>query len=389
VNDVAALLLTALLLLFAGLLYFVYDGYLRLLRVIHHFAHRSEPVVSRTDADRPSIAVLIAVHNEAHQIVERVENVLAQDYTEGLVQVVLASDGSTDDVCGVVGERFGGAVRVVHSAERLGKSGIQNLAVESIDTEIVLFSDADTRFAPGFLRALVAPFADESVGAVQAHLLFVPADPSAPVSGQGRYWRSELEIRQLEADLGVLAVASGACIAMRRQLWCPLDPAFGDDCVIPLDVVSQSKKVAYAAQAVAFEPAEEDTDHVVRARERMTLRNWQGTWSRPALLNPFVHPGYAGALWSHKLLRWLSPVWLIGFSFSALALPFVSTHRLFVLPAVAVALFCVLALVGAIAQARSSRVPICTSIHHFVLANVGFLRGLVRAMRGDSITRYR
>jgi len=384
-----AVLLTALLVLFAGLLYYVYDGYLRLLRVVHHFAPRHDPVAVRADSALPSVAILIAVHNEAHQILERVGNVLSQDYTPALVEVVLASDGSTDDLRGIVAEHFGEAVRFVHSNERVGKSEIQNRAIESIDATIVVFSDADTRFAPGFLRALVAPFADESVGAVQAHLLFVPADPSEPVSGQGRYWRAELEIRQLEADLGVLAVASGACIAMRRHLWRPLDPAFGDDCVIPLDVVSQSKTVAYAANAIAYEPAEATSDHVVRSRERMTLRNWQGTWSRPALLNPFVHPGYAGALWSHKLLRWLSPVWLIGFSTCALALPFVSTHSFFLIPAGAVVTFCMLGLVGAVAQARSRRVPICTSIHHFLLANLGFLRGLLRAMRGDTITRYR
>jgi cellulose synthase/poly-beta-1,6-N-acetylglucosamine synthase-like glycosyltransferase len=279
-------------------------------------------------------------------------------------------------------------VRLVHAEHRVGKSAIQNRAVDTIGASILVFSDADTRFAPGFLTAVVAPFGDPSVGAVQAHLLFVPEDPSAVV-GQARYWRAELEIRQLEADLGILAVASGACISVRRELWRPLDPGVGDDCMIPLDVVSQSRTVAYAADAIAHEPADAEFDHVVSTRARMTLRNWQGTWSRAALLDPFRHPGYAFALWSHKILRWLSPIWLLGLTVSAVALPFAAARRARLLPAAAVGAFYSLALVGALARTRSRRVPIGTAVYSFVLANLGFLHGLTKAARGVTISRYR
>lgn len=386
----APLLLSALVVSFALTLWFVFDGYLRCLRLACRFASRADGIAPAGEQeDLPSLAVLITVHNEAHQIEERIENVLEQGYPRGLLEVVVASDGSTDDLAEVVAGRFGDEVRLVQADSRLGKSLMQNLAVESTDASIVLFSDADTRFTEGFLRSVVAPFADESVGAVQAHLLFVPADGSAGTVSQARYWRAELEIRRLESELGILAVASGSCIAVRRHLWRPLDSAFGEDCMIPLDVVLQSRTVAYAETAIAFEPEDEEFENVIRSRSRMTLRNWQGTWSRAELLNPFTHPGYAFALWSHKLLRWLSPVWLIGLSLSALALAVTSSSRLLLLPAAAVVGFHLMALVGWLAQTRSRRVPVCATVYAFVLANLGFLGGLLKVARGQTIRTYR
>ena len=384
-------LIGAFMVLFGALLYVVFDGYLRVLRLACRFTpHRGgvEYEVA-TGAPLVTICVLITVHNEAQQIVARVQNVLSQDYPAELLEVVIASDGSTDDLESVVTENFGDQVRVIHSELQVGKSTMQNRALESIQSSVVQFTDAATRFAPGFLREIAKPFADERVGAVQAHLLFVPRDPSTGPASQARYWRAELEIRQLEDRLGILAVTSGACVAMRRELWRPLDPAFGEDCIIPLDVILQSRKVVYAAAAIAHELEGEEFENVVKSRTRMTLRNWQATWSRSELLNPFALPGYALALWSHKLLRWLTPVWLLGLSLSALALPLVSSRRLFLLPAGAVLAFYLLALVGGLAKAKGARVPVCASIYAFILANLGFLGGLIQAARGHTITRYR
>ncbi len=396
--------LTALVVVFGGLVWWVYDGYLRCLRIAHRlagkrFADASTLMDIPGDADADAeagipdvtglhMAVLVGVHNEAHQIVERVRNVLDQDVPGGRVEVVLASDGSTDDLAAIVSEHFGEDVRIVHSPERVGKSQMQNQAMASIDADIVVFSDADTRFAPGFLRAVVAPFADPTVGAVQAHLLFGGGPPGSLAASQGRYWRAELAIRQLEASFGVLAVASGACIAIRRSLWCPLDPAYGDDCMIPLDVVAQGHRVAYAPGAVAHEPADGEFDRVIANRTRMTLRNWQGTWSRSELLNPRRQPGYAFALWSHKVLRWLSPVWLLGFAGCAIALGLVGEAPLAWVPAVGFGGVALAAAVGWLGATRSIRVPMCASVYAFALANVGFAGGLVKAIRGQRISSY-
>jgi len=403
--TVIQVVLVGLVVLFAGLLVHVYAGYLRCLRLLDRLAARRraaapgappEPVTHAT-TPLPHVTVLVGVHNEAHQIIDRIANVLDQAYPADRLEVVIASDGSTDGIEQLVELRFGGStprpVHVVHAAERAGKSAMQNRAIATVTSNVVVFTDADTRFAPGFLTAIVAPFVDDAVGAVQAELLFAgPAadgPPSTAGASQGRYWQTELEIRSREATLGVLAVSSGACIAVRRELWVPLDPAIGEDCMIPLDVVMQGRKVAYAVDAVAHDCADEDLGEVVRTRARMTLRNWQGTWSRPALLNPLRHPGYAFALWSHKVLRWLSPIWLLGLAVSSVALAILGHHPLTAAPAVGVLVFAVAAAAGGLAERRRRRLPICSSLYAFVLANTGFFLGLVYALRGTRITSYR
>lgn len=379
--------MAAMALLFSGLLYFVYAGYLQLLRILCFLRPDHTPPRTTVPAELGEVAVLITVHNEAAQIVERVENILDQEYPVGLLDIVVASDGSTDGLAAAV-EPFGDAVRLVHVDHRVGKSIIQNRAMETIRAPIVLLTDADTRFAPDFLQAVVKPFADRSVGAVQAHLLFVPVG-STTRTGQSRYWRSELQIRQSEAELGILAVASGSCIALRRDLWRPLDADHGEDCVVPLDVVLQARTVAYASEAIASEPADDDLENLIRTRARMTVRNWQGTFSRSRLLNPFRHPGYAFALCSHKVLRWLSPIWLVGLTVCALALPLLSARPLAYVLAGAVSALYLAALAGALASARSLTVPILSEAHGFMLANLGFLYGLVLAARGRTISHYR
>ena len=109
-------------------------------------------------------------------------------------------------------------------------------------------------------------------------------------------------------------------MAVRRQLLRPLPAHVGDDCIIPLDVVAAGALVRHAATAIAHDVNETRIHRELRARARMTARNWTGTWMHPRLLSPLHHPGFAFALWSHKLLRWLSPVLLAMMGGSALLL---------------------------------------------------------------------
>lgn len=372
-----------------GLVYYVYDGYLRLLLVLAGARPSQRVTEEVAPVALPSVTVVVAVFNEAHQIADRISNIVEQDYPRELLQVVVASDGSTDELAAAMSETDGRSVRLVSLDHRVGKSAIQNLAMESVESSIVLFSDASTRFEAGFLRAMATAFRDENVGAVQGHLLFAPEDESRPASSQSRYWSAEIRIRRLESSLGILAVSSGACIALRRELWRPLDVAVGEDCVIPLDVVLQSKRVTYCDAATAIERADDDLDDLISARSRMTLRNWQGTWSRSELLNPFKYPGYSLALWSHKLLRWLSPVWILGATVSAIALLFATSDWLARVPAGIVLTAYLLAAAGAVAHRFARRVPVCSAVYAFFLANVGFLSGLVRAAKGETIRSYR
>jgi cellulose synthase/poly-beta-1,6-N-acetylglucosamine synthase-like glycosyltransferase len=366
------------------ILFYVYFGYLILLRGLVLFFGKPREQSREETVTTPAVTVLVTVHNEQARIRECLDNILSLDYPREKLDVLVASDGSSDETDSIVAEYASRApVRLLRLA-RVGKSAAQNAAVAQCRSEIVALADADSKFEREYLRNLILPFSEPSVGCVTAEL-HIRRRRGAIAEGQGWYWGYELRLRQLESALGILAVASGSAMAFRRVAFRALPADVGEDCMIPLDCAMQSLKVVHATQARASDSMNEEETRELNARIRMTLRNWIGTWQRSDLLNPFRCPGYAFALWSHKVLRWLSPFFLLAMTVCSLAL--ISTP-LFRIAPLAMGLFYFAAFVGWRAQARGWRLPLVGLIYSFCLANVGFFWGVVYALSGRSITLY-
>ncbi|MFN5905285.1 MAG: glycosyltransferase family 2 protein, partial [Planctomyces sp.] len=244
-------------------------------------------------------------------------------------------------------------------------------------------------FNPGWMKQVVQHFQAPEVGAVDGRLCYGSPAVAQVQASQGRYWLYEMKLRRLESRLGILAVLSGAGFALRRSAFVPMDPAIGEDCIVPLDVVSQGLLVVHDPEAVHFDEFETDTGVTLRRRVRMTLRNWQGTWQRGRLLNPLRHPGYAFALWSHKILRWLSPVFLLAATASAagLLLLQVTVPRLLLAGPYA-ALFLAAAF-HLLFERRRRLLPGTGAAYSFVLANTAFIIGVAKALAGWQIRAYR
>jgi cellulose synthase/poly-beta-1,6-N-acetylglucosamine synthase-like glycosyltransferase len=374
-------------------LYWIYDGYGRFLSICVRLKPRraSEDLMLRETpqgSSPPTITVLLTVHNEASVIRSRIENLLRCDYPSECLTILVASDGSTDDTNQIVRTFHNDRVQLFESPG-LGKTATQNAAIRNIQSDLIVFTDADIQFDPQWLNHVVRRFADPRVGAVDGRLLYGHAAANAVQSTQGAYWNYEVRLRDLESRLGILAVVAGACLAIRRSLFVPMDPAIGEDCIVPLDIVSQGFLVVHEPQAIAHNAFETDTATTLRRRIRMTLRNWQGTWTRCHLLNPFRHPGYAFALWSHKLLRWLSPVFLGSASFSAMAglIQYQDVVSLAIfLPFAGLFL---LAACGWLSSRRQIHLPAAGAAYVFLLANTAFLIGIWRAVTGHRIHSYR
>ncbi|MBL8819463.1 MAG: glycosyltransferase [Planctomyces sp.] len=374
-------------------LYWIYDGYGRFLQVCS-LVYGAAPVKTReaatidTQKQLPSITVLLTVHNEERVIEDRIQNLLQCDYPRHLLDILVASDGSTDRTAEIVSRYADSGVRLLESPG-LGKTATQNLAFRQIESELVVFTDADIQFDTGFLRQIAGPFADPLVGAVDGRLLYTRDEQPTTVVGQGFYWNYELKVRYLESRMGLLAVVAGACFALRRKLFVPMDPSIGEDCIVPLDVVSQGYLVLHEPTAVAYDRYDDSAELTLRRRIRMTLRNWQGTWTRPALLNPLKKPGYAFALWSHKLLRWLSPVFLGLATCSATGLLVAAPGWLSILAVMPFVMLFGLAASGWMAGRTGLRLPGAGTAFSFVLANTAFMIGIWRATLGERIHSYR
>ena len=377
-------------------LYWIYDGYGRFLAMVCWLTRKETIVRSATPEVQtadcittwPTVTVLLTVHNESAIIRRRIDNILACDYPPDRLQVLIASDGSTDATNSIVAAMSDARV-CLYESPGLGKTGTQNAAIRSIQSDIIVFTDADILFEPAWLKRVALRFCDSAVGAVDGRAIYRGCSSDAIQVNQGYYWNYELKLRWLESQLGILAVVAGACFAVRRNLFITMDPAIGEDCIVPLDIVSQGFRVVHEPQATAYFEAEEDSSITLRRRIRMTLRNWQGTWTRASLLNPVRHPGYAFALWSHKLLRWLSPVFLAIATCSSLGQFILDPGVVSCLVFAPFGLMFALAAIGWRLTASETRIPGAGTAYSFVLANTAFLIGIWRAMTGHRIHSYR
>jgi cellulose synthase/poly-beta-1,6-N-acetylglucosamine synthase-like glycosyltransferase len=327
-----------------------------------------------------SVTALVVAWNEEKEIGARVRN-LARQKCAGLpLGIFVASDGSSDSTLSEAVKAAPGRVVARHFPRR-GKSATLNLAMREICDEIVILSDADTDFAPDCVERLLEPFTDPEVGCVTGTM--ISRDGSLPLSkDQGLYWRFENHLRLCESENGILVTAAGACMALRRELFEPLAPTRGDDCMIPLDIARKGYRIVHAPGAVAFDTFPASLRGEIRARTRMTARNIAGIFDRPELLNPLRHPGYAASLWFHKIFRWLTP--LFALMLLCTSVSFAGQHPLSLTLEL---MYFILAGVGGSCTAFRRPVPrAAAAAFSFLVANVGFAAGIVRWIGGKEIT---
>ena len=281
-----------------------YVGYplcVALLRAI-----RSRPV--RAVRITPRVTVVIAAYNEAAHIEATVRDKLDQNYPRELLEVLVVSDGSTDETDRLLERlaREDPRVTFFRQEPRAGKTAALNRMLERAHGEIVVFADANSMYSPDTIRRLVAPFADPQVGYTSGRMLYV--DPHGSLVGDGctAYMRYENGLRTLESAIGSVVGVDGGIDAVRRSLYRPMRPDQLPDLVLPLAIVEQGARVIYVPEAVLEETTLTNTSAEYRMRVRVSLRALWALWDERALLNPLRFPLFAWQLVSHKLLRYLS-----------------------------------------------------------------------------------
>lgn len=340
------------------------------------------PGRSAAGRDRPSVSIVIVAHDEGARIAARIENLLALHYPADRVEIVVGSDGSTDDTASRARAFAGDRVRVVEFKERRGKAATLDDLLPLCRGEIVVLTDARQRFETTALEALARPFGDPAVGAVGGELILADRSGETAVSrGMGLYWRCETAIRESESRVDSTVGASGAIYAMRRELFEPIPgDTILDDVLIPMRIARRGYRVVFEAGARAYDrPAETPRQEFVR-KVRTIAGNFQLFVREPWLLDP-----RRNRLWlqtvSHKGLRLLGPVLLAAILGSSLLLadrPFYTGALL------AQGLFYAAALGGALAGAGRGgailAVPYTVCLLNWATA-VAFFRVLTRRQR--------
>ena len=330
---------------------YVYIGYPALLVL---WARLRPRPVSRGEP-RFGVSVVIAARNEGPRLAARIDNLVGLDYPARRRQIIVVSDGSTDDTLDVLA-RYRGLVDVV-AVPRGGKALALNAGVARAKFDIVVFADARQVFAREALRELVAPFGDRAVGAVTGELLLDAESPcrrtgrdrrtaerrmgtrpgsdrredqrrrtlrSTVADGVGLYWKYEKQLRRLESSVASTLGATGAIYAIRRTLYRPL-PAdtILDDVLTPMRVVLAGYRVVFAERARAFDRAANDADAEARRKIRTLAGNYQILALEPRLLLPWRNPVWLQYL-SHKLGRLAVPYAMLAIFFASLVLTGVS-----------------------------------------------------------------
>jgi cellulose synthase/poly-beta-1,6-N-acetylglucosamine synthase-like glycosyltransferase len=260
----------------------------------------------RQDEIEPTVCVIVAAYNEESVIERRLENLLALDYPADKLELVVASDASTDathDLVERIAGRVGGdRVRLIVNP-RGGKVAAQNRAVRETSSEVVAFTDANATWAPDALRRLVANFADPDVAYVCGQLVLEAADGS---NREGLYWRYELAQRQAESRLGSITGGNGSIYAVRRGDYVEVDPKWGHDLSFPYRMVQAGRRAVYEPAARASEKPTPSNESEYRRKVRMFEHCWEITL-RGSMLKR-LPPGYLVEVISHRILRYGSGI---------------------------------------------------------------------------------
>ncbi|HZJ56569.1 MAG TPA: glycosyltransferase family 2 protein [Myxococcaceae bacterium] len=284
--------------------YFLYPLWLLLLARVRP-EERGAPGFPRV---WPMVSLVVAAHDEAGCIGDKLRNSLALDYPPDRLEVLIGSDGSTDGTDALVRAHPDPRVRLL-AAPRAGKTSVLNRCIPAARGDLVVLSDANTRVEPGAVKALVRHFEDPEVGAVCGRLQLY--NPTRAEYEESAYWRYESWLKALEGKQGAVVGANGGLYAIRRELFSPLPPStIVDDFVIALRLLDQGYRVLYDPQALASEETTEDYGREFGRRARIAAGNFQSLGLVPGLLSPFR--GFpAFAFWSHKVLRWCAPALML------------------------------------------------------------------------------
>jgi cellulose synthase/poly-beta-1,6-N-acetylglucosamine synthase-like glycosyltransferase len=318
-------------------------------------------------AYRPSVSVIMPVHNEAARIGAKVANLLALDYPRDKLQIVVVGDACTDDSLQRAQAAGGANVEVIPLATRAGKAAGLNAGLSRATGEIVVFTDAGIMLDRGSLAALIGHFADPAVGCVSGEDYVEGAD------SEGVYGRIELLIRREEARLHSIAGASGCFYGQRRSLCKPFVAGMAPDFLSVLETVRSGHRALCEPLARGSMTATSNQRAEFTRKTRTFLRGLTALFGNASLMNPLRHPAFAFILWSHKLLRWLGPVALVGCLVSA----FLLRHEPLYFWLWVAQLACyALAVLGMVAPALAARFVLLRVAAFFVLVNAAAAKAL-------------
>lgn len=365
------------------LLAYVYVGYPLLAIILARLWPRwvAKQEISPAQA-APAVTVIITAYNEEKHIEQKIRNILELDYPRERIDVLVASDASGDATDRLVHDFKAPNVRLLRVEGRLGKTACQNFAAEAATGDILVFTDATTQIDASALRAMASNFHDPSVGCVAGRLSYVAQRRDATGHGGTSYWNYEIMLRMAESALGSLIGVSGCFYAVRRHAYRAIAPELISDFVIAMVVRAQGLRTVLEPDAICYEETLDRPDRELSMRVRVGMRSLAALASQKRFLNIFRYGAFAWQLWSHKLLRYLSPVFWSVALIANTALALQGRYVWLLAPQLALLVLGAIGFTPLHARGHSRWLA---QPYYFLLTNLASAVSLFRFLRGERI----
>jgi len=359
-----------------GFMVYAYAGYPLSLVILSLFRNRPVKLGNIT----PTVSFIITAHNEELSISDKLENTLAQNYPADRLEIVGASDCSTDHTDSIIKSYEPRGVRLIRTDERKGKEAAQKLAVQATSGEILVFSDVATILPPDGISTIVKNFHDPTVGCVSSVDRFLDSD--GKLSGEGAYVKYEMFLRQLETKVNTLVGLSGSFFAACRVVCEPWAENLQSDFNTLLNAVKLGLRGVSDPDSIGYYRNVADERKEYERKVRTVLRGISVFMKSLPMLNPLHYGLFSWQLFSHKLCRWLAPFAMIIAFVSNMLLIASSAFYQYTLT------FQLAFYLIALAYVRIQRLPkrdVLRIPSFFLMANLSILDAWYRYVRGERI----
>ncbi|WP_342085840.1 glycosyltransferase family 2 protein [Dyadobacter sp. OTU695] len=335
------------------------------------------------DQDFPTLTLVIAAYNEESIIEEKIADTLRLSYPEGKLKLIFVTDGSSDRTPELVG-RYP-QIKLMHTPVRSGKILAMHRAMDEVDTEVVVFTDANTFLNKEALLLIARHYADASVGAVSGEKRVMQDALSDATAGEGFYWKYESTLKKWDSELYSVVGAAGELFSVRRSLYRPVEPdTILDDFMISMQIAEKGYRIVYEPDAYASELSSENIKEELKRKVRIAAGGIQSIFRLKRLLNPFHDPLLSFQYISHRVLRWtVTPFLMI----LALVLNMIIVARsggvIYQLLLVAQGTFYLLALAGWVLERQKIKIKALFVPYYFCMMNYAVVAGIRRYFKGS------
>ncbi|MEI6584914.1 MAG: glycosyltransferase family 2 protein [Sediminibacterium sp.] len=361
-------------------IFYTYLGYaivlFILVKIVRLFRKKNTPSVVY---ELPTVTLIVAAYNEAYCIEKKITNTLALTYPKDKLTIVFITDGSTDETPTIVAKYP--IIQLLHQPERTGKIVAVHRAMQTVSSEITVFTDANTLLNESALEKICQHYQDPKVGAVAGEKRVEIDNSGDATAGEGFYWKYESKLKAWDSELNMVIGAAGELFSIKTALYIPVpSDTILDDFMISMLIATNGYRIIYEPNAFALESASANTKEELKRKIRIAAGGIQSFLRLTSLLNPFKYPVLSFQYLSHRILRWtIAPVLMVlVFVFNWFLVFNDHLSGVFIFLLVAQNIFYSLALLGWILQSKSIKLKLFFIPYYFCMMNYAILAGIHR-----------